>query len=78
MKKIFVIDTNVLLHDPRSLFAFENNEVVIPLVVLDELDKKKVGGHDETADIQGWLLGLWIKCVQRAVFIKELKPQKED
>lgn len=49
MSKIYILDTNVLLHDPRSLFAFEDNEVIIPLVVLDELDKKKVGGHDETA-----------------------------
>ena len=48
MSKIYILDTNVLLHDPRSLFAFEDNEVVIPLVVLDELDKKKQG-HDETA-----------------------------
>ena len=48
MSKIFVIDTNVLLHDPNSLFAFEDNELVIPLVVLDELDKKK-NGPDETA-----------------------------
>lgn len=49
MSKMYILDTNVLLHDPRSLFAFEDNEVVIPLVVLDELDKKKVGVHDETA-----------------------------
>lgn len=49
MSKIYVLDTNVLLHDPKSLFAFEDNEVVIPLVVLDELDKKKVGVHDESA-----------------------------
>lgn len=48
MTKLYILDTNVLLHDPRSLFAFEDNEVVIPLVVLDELDKKKVG-NDETA-----------------------------
>lgn len=48
MKKIYLLDTNVLLHDPRSLFAFQDNEVIIPLVVLDELDKKKQG-HDETA-----------------------------
>lgn len=48
MSKIFVIDTNVLLHDPKSLFAFKDNELVIPLVVLDELDKKK-NGPDETA-----------------------------
>jgi PhoH-like ATPase len=48
MNKIYILDTNVLLHDPRSLNAFEDNEVVIPLVVLDELDKKKQG-LDETA-----------------------------
>jgi len=48
MSKIYILDTNVLLHDPKSLFAFEDNEVVIPLVVLDELDKKKQG-HDEVA-----------------------------
>jgi PhoH-like ATPase len=41
MKKIFVLDTNVLLHDPLSIFAFEDNEVVIPAVVLEEVDRKK-------------------------------------
>lgn len=48
MAKTYVIDTNVLLHDPKSLFAFEENELVIPLIVLDELDKKK-NGTDEIA-----------------------------
>jgi len=48
MSKLYILDTNVLLHDPRSLFSFQDNEVIIPLVVLDELDKKKQG-HDETA-----------------------------
>ncbi|GBG06136.1 hypothetical protein B1748_09545 [Paenibacillus sp. MY03] len=41
MKKIFVLDTNVLLHDPQSLFAFHDNEVIIPAIVLEELDSKK-------------------------------------
>ncbi|RKP55249.1 PhoH family protein [Cohnella endophytica] len=41
MRKIYVIDTNVLLHDPLSLFAFEDNEVIIPSVVLEEIDSKK-------------------------------------
>lgn len=41
MKKIFVLDTNVLLHDPTALFAFEEHEVVIPAVVLEEIDSKK-------------------------------------
>ncbi|QHW30399.1 PhoH family protein [Paenibacillus rhizovicinus] len=41
MKKIFVLDTNVLLHDPQAIFAFDDNEVIIPAVVLEEIDSKK-------------------------------------
>ncbi|AJY76352.1 PhoH family protein [Paenibacillus beijingensis] len=41
MKKIFVLDTNVLLHDPQAIFAFQDNVVVIPAVVLEEIDSKK-------------------------------------
>ena len=41
MSKIFVLDTNVLLHDPKALFAFQDNEVIIPAVVLEEMDSKK-------------------------------------
>lgn len=39
--KIYVLDTNVLLQDPYSIFSFEDNEVVIPAVVLEEVDSKK-------------------------------------
>lgn len=39
--KTFVLDTNVLLHDPHALEKFENNEIVMPLIVLEELDKLK-------------------------------------
>jgi PhoH-like ATPase len=39
--KTFVLDTNVLLHDPQALEKFETNEIVMPLVVLEELDKLK-------------------------------------
>ena len=41
MSKIYVLDTNVLLQDPMSIFSFQDNEVVIPAVVLEELDAKK-------------------------------------
>ncbi|MFC0274684.1 PhoH family protein [Metabacillus herbersteinensis] len=41
MSKIYVLDTNVLLQDPHSIFSFEDNEVVIPAVVLEEVDSKK-------------------------------------
>ncbi|MGG3938240.1 PhoH family protein [Anoxybacillus kestanbolensis] len=40
-KKIYVLDTNVLLQDPYSIFSFQDNEVVIPGVVLEEVDSKK-------------------------------------
>ncbi len=39
--KIFVIDTNVLLHNPRSIFSFADETVIIPLKVIEELDKFK-------------------------------------
>jgi PhoH-like ATPase len=41
MKKKIVIDTSVLLHDKNSLFQFEDNDIYIPFVVIEELDKKK-------------------------------------
>lgn len=41
--KIFVIDTNVILHDHQCIYNFEENDVVLPIVVLEELDKFKRG-----------------------------------
>ncbi|MBN2407505.1 MAG: PhoH family protein [Elusimicrobia bacterium] len=41
MKKTFVLDTNVLIHDPDSLFSFADNTVVLPLAVIEELDNLK-------------------------------------
>src|SRR5437763_10784707 len=41
--KMFVLDTNVLMHDPTSLFRFEEHDVFIPMVVLEELDDHKKG-----------------------------------
>src|SRR5688572_15054398 len=40
-RKNFILDTNVLLHDPRSIYAFEDNNVVIPIYVIEELDSFK-------------------------------------
>ena len=42
-KKLFVIDTNVLLHDYKCIYNFEENDVIIPIVVLEELDRFKRG-----------------------------------
>lgn len=44
--KTFVIDTNVLLHNPNALFAFADNHVVIPMTVLEELDKFKTANNE--------------------------------
>ena len=41
MPKNFVLDTNVLLHDPRAMFSFADNNVVIPIYVLEEIDHFK-------------------------------------
>ncbi len=41
MKKNFVLDTNVLIHNPHSLYSFADNNVIIPIVVIEELDKFK-------------------------------------
>ena len=46
-RKCFVLDTNVLLHNPSSLFKFAEHEVVIPLTVIEELDRFKKN-NDET------------------------------
>lgn len=42
-KKVFVLDTSVLLHDHQSITSFERNDVAIPITVLEELDKFKIG-----------------------------------
>jgi PhoH-like ATPase len=44
--KTFVVDTNVLLHNPNALFMFEDNEVIIPFDVIEELDKFKTNTDD--------------------------------
>jgi PhoH-like ATPase len=42
-RKLFVLDTNVLMHDPMSLFRFQEHDVFLPMVVLEELDGHKKG-----------------------------------
>lgn len=41
MKKVFVLDTNVLLHDPSAMLRFEDNDVVLPITIIEELDRFK-------------------------------------
>ncbi len=46
----YVLDTNVLIHDPTAVFNFEEHHVVIPITVLEELDKLKRGNNAQAAD----------------------------
>ncbi len=45
MKKTFVLDTNVILHDSSCIYQFQDNDIVIPITVLEELDKFKKGSN---------------------------------
>ncbi|MDT0635432.1 PhoH family protein [Spectribacter hydrogenooxidans] len=42
-RRVFVLDTNVLMHDPAALFRFEEHDIFLPMVVLEELDAGKKG-----------------------------------
>src|SRR6478736_2867545 len=41
LRKAFILDTNVLLFDPQALYKFANNDVIIPIVVIEEIDRFK-------------------------------------
>src|SRR5512132_2478266 len=43
LPKLFVLDTNVLMHDPTSLFRFEEHDIYLPILTLEELDNNKKG-----------------------------------
>jgi PhoH-like ATPase len=45
-KRIYVLDTNVLMHDPTALFRFEEHDVFVPMIVLEELDHAKKGSSE--------------------------------
>lgn len=49
-KKMYVLDTNVLIHDPSALLNFEEHQVIIPMTVLEELDGLKSGKQSVAAD----------------------------
>jgi len=50
MKKSFVLDTNVLIHDPEAILQFVDNDVILPITVIEELDKLKRGNGDAVSD----------------------------
>ena len=51
-KRLFVLDTNILMHDPTSLFRFQEHDVYLPMVVLEELDRGKKGGSEIARNVR--------------------------
>ena len=58
--KHFVLDTNVLIHDPRAILSFADNEVVVPIFVIEEIDQFK-----KEASSAGATPGRWRACSTR-------------
>ncbi|MBA2650343.1 MAG: PhoH family protein [Legionella sp.] len=50
--KMFVLDTNILMHDPMALYHFEEHDVYIPMVVLEELDSHKTGTSELARNVR--------------------------
>ncbi len=51
-KKLFVLDTNVLMHDPTALFRFAEHDIFLPMVVLEELDRAKKGTSEVARNVR--------------------------
>ena len=52
LSRFFVLDTNVLMHDPASLFRFQEHDIFIPMVVLEELDAGKKGASEVARNVR--------------------------
>ncbi len=50
--KLFILDTNILMHDPNALFRFHEHDIFIPMVVLEELDKHKTGISEVSRNVR--------------------------
>jgi PhoH-like ATPase len=51
-KRLYVVDTNVLMHDPTALFRFEEHDIFIPMMVLEELDAAKKGLSEVSRNVR--------------------------
>jgi PhoH-like ATPase len=51
-RRLFVLDTNVLMHDPTSIFRFQEHDVYLPMVVLEELDANKKGLSEASRNVR--------------------------
>ncbi len=52
VRKVFVLDTNVLMHDPTAIFRFQEHDIFLPMVVLEELDAAKKGVSEVARNVR--------------------------
>lgn len=50
--KLFVLDTNILMHDPTAIYHFEEHDIYLPMVVLEELDNHKMGTSEVARNVR--------------------------
>ncbi|WP_298627502.1 PhoH family protein [uncultured Legionella sp.] len=50
--KLFVLDTNILMHDPTAIYHFEEHDIYLPMVVLEELDRHKTGTSELARNVR--------------------------
>jgi PhoH-like ATPase len=62
MSKTFVLDTNVILHDPQALFRFEDNDLVIPMTVIEEIDRFKKELSETEGGMHVSFRASWMAC----------------
>ena len=73
--KLFVLDTNVLMHDPMCLFRFEEHDIFLPMIVLEELDSNKKGMTEvarnarQTSRTLDALVGLQDSDISTGIFL---------
>ncbi len=69
MEKIFVLDTNVLIHDPEAMFKFDDNRVVIPMTVIEEVDQFKKGVDEKSRNAR--LIGRYLDKLRMKGSLKD-------
>jgi PhoH-like ATPase len=62
-RRVFVLDTNVLMHDPTAIFRFDEHDIFLPMVVLEELDLGKKG-VSETARTRLGNSPAWLRSAE--------------
>ena len=62
MRKIFVLDTNVLIHDPNCIYNFRGNDVILPIFVVEEIDKLK---RNQNTGIQARMVSRTLDDIRR-------------